>query len=856
MYWKNNPASNWDSIFDRENLCLNDLMREQNLLEELKGQNKKLIDFLTKPDIALELVRLVTQEPQENENPENRFVLPNLACEILTSDIQPMYNVLSHEEEIWKCFFSFLEDNEPPLNSLMASYFSRTLCSLILKTGSQDWYTYQFNCLKALEKVADKGNFIDLLLKHLDTSAIMDLIIKISTLLEGPPLRSNIFTLFEKEQLIFKLVDTLDSKNLPVRQLNAAEIICAIEVASELHPLEQNPLVISIESPETINTVLVKMFGQNEKTESTLLGGISILQTLLMATKFKGEDSNEVYNKKQSLAEILYITILPFLEHIHNVLLIPPKIESLECMGNVIEKPFGNVRLQIVRLISSLLSMHNQQINERFAQLNTIKVLLDCFFCYDLNNFLHTQVVQCFHEVMCCNHSIAENSTFIAHVIKDCQLIESILDNEKSIQPGKKRKGYIGHLATIAKSLHNTEAFYSDHFRGIIVNTLDSDIVSRWDSFTSTTLEDNEERISTCLGGIHPREEKALDDRKEMEEDEAIYGRPETEFNINDNQLGVSRVDINFDEDDDDDDDDDDKDSMEMQAEMFNRMCSVRSSEMIIDDEPECKNTNNDQPGALGLFNNQLWKDSDSDSSKLDYGVNIFNSSYDKSENLVSKDCNLYWSQETSDWETFRSQLKAKPSSEMKIDNNAINISGGFSSSPWGENVTEPTPKLETGWANFDSSFGEPLVANGDPVIDHELFQDITPPIVLPENATMSIDNLIHSRLEDQETNGDLVIDHELFQDITPPLVLPENATMSIDNLIHSHLEDQEMTDKTNDDLLASNTSLSDQLPNDVPLAGISPKPSVKDLPIAPIISTTSDTSLVDNSHDVNSVDS
>lgn len=97
----------------------------------------KFFYSLTKPDIALELVRLVTQEPQESENPENRFVLPNLACEILTSDIQPMYNVLSHEEEIWKCFFSFLEDNEPPLNSLMASYFSRTLCSLILKTGSQ-----------------------------------------------------------------------------------------------------------------------------------------------------------------------------------------------------------------------------------------------------------------------------------------------------------------------------------------------------------------------------------------------------------------------------------------------------------------------------------------------------------------------------------------------------------------------------------------------------------------------------------------------------------------------------------------------------------------------------------------------
>jgi len=32
-----------------------------------------------------------------------------------------------------------------------------------------------------------------------------------------------------------------------------------------------------------------------------------------------------------------------------------------------------------------------------------------------------------------------------------------------------------------------------------------------------------------------------------------------------------------------------------------------------------------------------------------------------------------YWSPETSDWETFRSQLNAKASSEMKIDNNSIN---------------------------------------------------------------------------------------------------------------------------------------------------------------------------------------
>lgn len=51
-----------------------------------------------------------------------------------------------------------------------------------------------------------------------------------------------------------------------------------------------------------------------------------------------------------------------------------------------------------------------------------------------------------------------------------------------------------------------------------------------------------------------------------------------------------------------------------------------------------------------------------------------------------------------------------------------------FSLSPWGENSGEPTPKLETGWANFDSSFEEPVVTNGgmEQVIKpHELFPDI-----------------------------------------------------------------------------------------------------------------------------------
>jgi len=79
---------------------------------------------------------------------------------------------------------------------------------------------------------------------------------------------------------------------------------------------------------------------------------------------------------------------------------------------------------------------------------------------------------------------------------------------------------------------------------------------------------------------------------------------------------------------------------MEMQAEMFNRMCSVRSSEMNID-TIESKDENDDQSQSLELFDSELWKDPILNSSKTDYAVDIFDNTYDKSDDISSKDSNL-----------------------------------------------------------------------------------------------------------------------------------------------------------------------------------------------------------------------
>lgn len=71
---------------------------------------------------------------------------------------------------------------------------------------------------------------------------------------------------------------------------------------------------------------------------------------------------------------------------------------------------------------------------------------------------------------------------------------------------------------------------------------------------------------------------------------------------------------------------------------MFNRMCSVMSSEVKFK-ALECKNENDNQSQPLELFDNELWKDTALNSSNDD--GDIFNNTYDKLDDMLSTDSNL-----------------------------------------------------------------------------------------------------------------------------------------------------------------------------------------------------------------------
>lgn len=61
---------------------------------------------------------------------------PNIACELLTADVSIINDKLGGDESLLEILYHFLEQ-DPPLNPLLASFFSKTIGNLIARKTEQ-----------------------------------------------------------------------------------------------------------------------------------------------------------------------------------------------------------------------------------------------------------------------------------------------------------------------------------------------------------------------------------------------------------------------------------------------------------------------------------------------------------------------------------------------------------------------------------------------------------------------------------------------------------------------------------------------------------------------------------------------
>ncbi|XP_069970884.1 serine/threonine-protein phosphatase 6 regulatory subunit 3-B isoform X12 [Penaeus vannamei] len=520
MFWKYNFSSSAqiETLLQKEDVTLFELMDEDELLQECKAQNRKLIDFLTRAEVLDEMVYLVVNEPSAEGEMQMRFKYANLAAELLTADVPAIIDKLVASTSLLDILYKFLE-KEKPLNPLLASFFSKVLGMLVQRRSEQNWYSYQFTCFQVLDFLKSKGDFVELAVQHVGTSAIMDLLLKLICNVEEDEIRQSVHQWLNEGQLVERLVDKLSPDADPEDHASADNLLCEIstscrDTSTDGHQ-QTNPLLATLESEDTVNKLLDLLLHE-DRNDSSLSHVINILLTLLSArtqqqqiqhqqqqqqglqqsVSVDSSDSESSDGRKNAVARI----IAKRLPSLQNILLHPPKKGLLlTAYGQEVE-PLGNTRLQVVTLVAALIAVNDPVVHNSLYELNTVEYLLDLFFKFMLNNFLHTQVEQCLTAILtkAPAASSPEGDTdhrLLTQLFNEGRIIERVVEafDESSERQECKQihnlKGYMGHLRQLANTIVQQAEFGpNEHRIKQLIQGLPGDKATQWDDFVSNAL--------------------------------------------------------------------------------------------------------------------------------------------------------------------------------------------------------------------------------------------------------------------------------------------------------------------------------------------------------------------------------
>lgn len=256
MFWKFGgyaSISTIDTILDKPDFALEELLDESDLIQELKQHNSKLIEYLRQDDMLSRLLEYVVAPkletfaaPQENEHDlrgrnrlmpfsrprassrntdsaehdddeqekrRNRYAL--VACEVLSSDTWSIYESLTDNKQLIKAFWNFLS-RPAPLDPLQASYFTKVNESLFEKKTEE-----------MIELLLTLPNAVPDMLRHVECPMIMDLLLKIIAMDRTEGGHGIVEWLYSKD-IISTLLSFISPEHSWVVQTAAGDFIKAI----------------------------------------------------------------------------------------------------------------------------------------------------------------------------------------------------------------------------------------------------------------------------------------------------------------------------------------------------------------------------------------------------------------------------------------------------------------------------------------------------------------------------------------------------------------------------------------------------------------------------------------------------
>ncbi|XP_024985478.1 serine/threonine-protein phosphatase 6 regulatory subunit 3-like isoform X2 [Cynara cardunculus var. scolymus] len=483
MFWKLtslSASSPVESILDKENFTLEELLDEEDIIQECKALNSRLINFLRDRVRVEQLLRYVIEEPQEDADSKRTFKFPFMACEIFTCEIDVIFKTLVEEEELMDLLFSFLEPTRPH-SALLAGYFSKVvICLMLRKTVPL------MNYVQAHQYVFQQ--LVDLI----GITSIMEVLVRLVGADDHIyPNSTDVMQWLANSNLLEMIVDKLSPSNPSEVHANAAETLCAITRNAP------SPLASKLSS----SSFVTRIFGhalEDSHSKSGLVHSLSVCISLLdpkrslpslLFHSFRGQ---HVYESPVQVNQETVGAMLPKLGDLLILLNVSLDEKILPTTYGQLKPPLGKHRLKIVEFIAVLLKTGNEIAEKELISSGTIQRVLDLFFEYPYNNALHHHVESI---ILSCLES--KNNTIIDHLFLECGLTTKILQTDRSpILSGEvdqptlpaagrnaPRVGNLGHVTRIANKiiqLGNCDSRIQTHIQES----------SEWNDWQTTVLQE------------------------------------------------------------------------------------------------------------------------------------------------------------------------------------------------------------------------------------------------------------------------------------------------------------------------------------------------------------------------------
>ncbi|RID58566.1 hypothetical protein BRARA_F01858 [Brassica rapa] len=453
MFWKLtalSAASPVESILDKEDFTLEELLDEEDIIQECRALNSRLINFLRERAQVEQLLRFIVEESPEDADSKRAFKFPFISSEVLTCEIDVILKTLVEEEELMDLLFSFLEPNRSH-SVMLAGYFSKVvICLMLRKTVPL------MNYVKAHQNVFQQ--LVDLI----GITSIMEVLVRLVGADDHVyPNHGDVMQWLADSNLLEMIVDKLSPSNSLEVHGNAAETLCTIAQNAP------SPLATKLSSSSFVARIFGHAFG-DPQSKSSLVHTLSVCISLLSPRRslvsspfmysFRGQ---QIFESPISVNPETIATMLPRLGDFVALLNVTSDEKVLPTSYGQLRPPLGSQRLKIVEFIAVLLKTRSEATGEVLATSGAVRRVLDLFFEYPYNNALHHQVESI---IVSCLESKYEE--MIDHLLRECDLIGKILkiekqpilsgDNQPTIPAAGKqapRVGNIGHISRISNKL-------------------------------------------------------------------------------------------------------------------------------------------------------------------------------------------------------------------------------------------------------------------------------------------------------------------------------------------------------------------------------------------------------------------